>query len=62
MARQAPPSTVTPDQLNSAQQVFVEFQKMKQPFELCRKLLEGPQSPYVKFQAASCLKSGVIRD
>ena len=59
---QAPPVSITAEQLNSAQAVFVEFQKMKQPFELCRKMLEGPQSPYVKFQAASCLKSGVIRD
>ena len=59
---QAPPASVTAEQLNAAQAVFVEFQKMKQPFEVCRLLLSGQQSPYVKFQAASCLKAGVIRD
>ena len=40
----------------------MEFQKTKQPFDLCRHLLENSQTAYVKFQAASCLKNGVIRD
>src|SRR5687768_16805187 len=59
----SPPTSISADQLNAAQAVFVDFQKMKQPFELCRKILERPSSsPYVKFQAASCLRAGVIRD
>lgn len=60
---QSPTASVTQEQMNTAQSVFAEFQKAKQPFELCRTILERPSSsPYVKFQAASCLKSGIIRD
>ncbi|KAI1299341.1 Exportin-4 [Halotydeus destructor] len=58
----APPYQTSAQQLAEAQQVFMEFQKTKQPFELCRALLENTAAAYVKFQAAQCLKNGVIRD
>lgn len=60
---QAPPNLVSPQQLNDAQQVFIDFQKTKEPFEICRQILENVScSAYVKFQVATCLKNGVIRD
>lgn len=47
---------------NSAQEIFLNFQKTKNPFELCRELLEKTSNPFVLFQTGCCLKNGVIRD
>lgn len=59
---QAPPECVTYEQRNEAQQVFIDFQKTKCPFDLCKEILETTQIPFVQFQAGCCLKNGVIRD
>ncbi|RWS24976.1 Exportin-4-like protein, partial [Leptotrombidium deliense] len=58
----APPTEVNNEQRKEAQTVFIEFQKTKTPFELCRHVLETSNVVFVQFQAAACLKNGVIRD
>ncbi|CAG2100589.1 unnamed protein product [Medioppia subpectinata] len=58
----APPECVSQDQRNGAQQVFIEFQKTKCPFDLCRDILESSGVAFVQFQTGCCLKNGVIRD
>ncbi|CAG2171290.1 unnamed protein product, partial [Oppiella nova] len=47
---------------NGAQQVFIDFQKTKCPFDMCRDILESSGVPFVQFQTGCCLKNGVIRD
>ena len=50
------------NQRKEAQEVFLDFQKTKNPFILCRNILESSAHPYVKFQAGCTLKAGVTRD
>lgn len=58
----APPNLVTVEQRRAAESVFINFQKSKAPFELCRVILESSKVEYVHFQAASLLKNAVIRE
>ncbi|RWS15053.1 Exportin-4-like protein [Dinothrombium tinctorium] len=58
----AQPNEVSNEQRKEAQQIFLDFQKTKTPFELCRFILETSRVSFVQFQAAACLKNGVIRD
>lgn len=57
---QAQPDQVSPADWNNAQQVFLNFQKTKSPFDLCRELLERSTNQFVLFQVGCCLKNGVI--
>lgn len=58
----APPNFVTSEQRHAAEQVFLQLQKTKQPFDLCKVLLEESQVQYVQFQAATLLKNALIRE
>ncbi|XP_003746722.1 exportin-4 [Galendromus occidentalis] len=58
----APANLVSSEQRHAAEHVFLQLQKTKQPFDLCKVLLEESQVQYVQFQAASLLKSAVIRE
>lgn len=58
----ASPDQVSASDRNSAQEVFLNFQKTKNPFDLCRDILENSSNQFVLFQAGCCLKNGVIRD
>lgn len=42
--------------------MFLNFQKTKNPFDLCKFLLENSSNQVVLFQTGCCLKNGVIRD
>ena len=53
---------VSTEQRNEAQQIFMNFQKTKTPFELCTNIIKVSGLPYLHFQAASTLKIAVIRD
>ncbi|KAK3870310.1 hypothetical protein Pcinc_024464 [Petrolisthes cinctipes] len=58
----APPDLVTSDQRHEAEQVFLQLRNTKNPFNLCRQLLENSQVDYLLFEAASVLRVGVIRE
>lgn len=47
---------------HQAERVFLEFRTSKKPYEMCRELLEKSASEYVLFEAASLLKTGLIRE
>lgn len=58
----APPNLVTSEQRHQAESVFLEFRSTKNPYELCREILEKSTSDYVLFEGASLLKSALIRE
>ena len=54
---------VSREELKGAEEAFLRFQRTKEPFDVCRRILEsGACSPYLKYQAATCLKNSIIRD
>eukprot|EP00795_Rhopilema_esculentum_P017243 gene17243-8804_t len=61
-ALMAPPQAVTSEERHSAEQVFLEFRKTKQPYNLCRFILENCRMDYVLFEAATTLKEAVVRE
>ncbi|XP_028157129.1 exportin-4-like isoform X1 [Ostrinia furnacalis] len=58
----APPEMVSSQQRHQAESVFLEFRSTKNPYQLCRELLEKSSSDYVLFEAAGLLKSALIRE
>ncbi|CAG9787686.1 unnamed protein product [Diatraea saccharalis] len=58
----APPNMVSSEQRHQAESVFLEFRSTKNPYQLCRELLEKSTSDYVLFEAAGLLKSALIRE
>ncbi|KAG7176057.1 Exportin-4-like [Homarus americanus] len=58
----APPDLVTSEQRHEAEQVFLQLRNTKNPFNLCRQLLETSQVDYLLFEAATLLRVGVIRE
>ena len=58
----APPNLVTSEQRSSAEAVFLEFRKTKNPFTLCKVILEHCHVDYVLFEAAGLTKEGLIRE
>ncbi|XP_072932819.1 exportin-4-like [Epargyreus clarus] len=58
----APPNLVTSEQRHQAESVFLEFRSTKNPYQLCREILEKSTSDYVLFEAAGLLKSALIRE
>lgn len=53
---------VTSEQRHQAESVFLEFQSTKNPYQLCREILEKSNADFVVFEAASLLKSALIRE
>ncbi|GBP43484.1 Exportin-4, partial [Eumeta japonica] len=58
----APPNVVTSEQRHQAESVFLEFRSTKNPYQLCREILEKSSSNYVLFEAAGLLKAALIRE
>ncbi|KAJ0183373.1 hypothetical protein K1T71_001349 [Dendrolimus kikuchii] len=58
----APPNMVTSEQRHQAESVFLEFRSTKNPYQLCREILEKSTSDYVLFEAAGLIKSALIRE
>ncbi|CAF4851263.1 unnamed protein product [Pieris macdunnoughi] len=58
----APPNLVTSVQRHQAESVFLEFRNSKNPYQLCREILEKSSSDYVLFEAAGLLKTALIRE
>ena len=58
----APPNLVTSEQRSSAEAVFLEFRKTREPFGLCKIILEQCHVDYVLFEASGLIKDGLIRE
>ncbi|XP_012543865.1 exportin-4 [Bombyx mori] len=58
----APPNLVTSEQRQQAQNVFLEFRSTKNPYQLCREILEKSTTDIVLFEAAGLLKAALIRE
>ncbi|XP_049872405.1 exportin-4-like isoform X2 [Pectinophora gossypiella] len=58
----APPNLVSSEQRHQAESVFLQFRTTKNPYALCREILEKSSSDYVLFEAAGLLKSALIRE
>ncbi|XP_032516435.2 exportin-4-like [Danaus plexippus] len=58
----APPNLVTSEQRHQAESVFLEFRSTKNPYQLCREILEKSSSDYVLFEAAGLIKTALIRE
>ncbi|XP_052755265.1 exportin-4-like [Galleria mellonella] len=58
----APPNVVSSEQRRQAESVFLEFRNTKNPYELCRDILEKSSSDQVRFEAAGLIKSALIRE
>ncbi|XP_048485635.1 exportin-4 [Plutella xylostella] len=58
----APPNLVSSEQRHQAESVFMEFRSTKNPYQLCREILEKSSSDYVLFEAAGLLKTALIRE
>lgn len=50
------------EQRHQAESVFLEFRSTKNPYQLCREILEKSSSDYVLFEAAGLLKAALIRE
>lgn len=53
---------VTSEQRHQAESVFMEFRSTKNPYQLCREILEKSTSDYVLFEAAGLIKTALIRE
>ncbi|XP_026733701.1 exportin-4-like [Trichoplusia ni] len=58
----APPNLVTSEQRHQAEAIFLQFRSTKNPYQLCRDILEKSTSDYVLFEAAGLLKAALIRE
>lgn len=58
----APPNCVTNDQRHAAEEVFMNFRKVKSPLGLCKCILDASTSDLVLFEAAGLLKDSLIRE
>ncbi|XP_060801422.1 exportin-4-like [Amyelois transitella] len=58
----APPNLVSSQQRHQAESVFLEFRNTKNPYQLCREILEKSNSDQVRFEAAGLIKSALIRE
>jgi len=61
-ALMAPPQAITSEERHAAENVFLEFRKTKQPYSICRHILENCQVDYVLFESATTLKEAIIRE
>ncbi|VVC87758.1 unnamed protein product [Leptidea sinapis] len=58
----APPNLVNSEQRHQAESVFMEFRSTKNPYQLCREILEKSSSGYVLFEATGLIKSALVRE
>ena len=58
----AAPNLVTTEQRHNAEEVFLNFRKLKYPYKLCRQILETNTNDYIIFEAVGLIKIALIRE
>jgi len=58
----APPMAVSKDERLNAEQLFLSFRKTRNPYEMCKKILQSSKEDYVLFEAATTIKEAIIRE
>lgn len=53
---------MTSEQRKNAEEVYINFQKSKAPYNLCREVFETSTVDFVLFQTAGLLKNAIIRE
>lgn len=58
----APPGAVSTEERHNAEQLFLQYRKTKNPYDLCQKILQTCKVDYVLFEAATTIKEAIIRE
>ena len=58
----APPSAVSSEERHKAEEMFIQFRKTRNPYVMCKEILETCKVDYVLFEAATTIKEAVIRE
>ena len=58
----APPMAVSAEDRQKAEQMFIQFRKTRNPYEICKKIVETCKVDYVLFEAATTMKDAIIRE
>lgn len=53
---------VSNEDRTKAQDIFLQFQHTKGPFDLCREILETSTNNFVLYQVGGCLKNAIVRE
>lgn len=53
---------MTSEQRHQAESVFLEFRSTKNPYQLCREILEKSTTDCVLFEGAGLIKTALIRE
>ncbi|EDV24587.1 uncharacterized protein TRIADDRAFT_56536 [Trichoplax adhaerens] len=58
----SPPNQVSGEDYRTAEKIFLSFRRAKQPYSICKYMLENSSNTYVHFQAASTIKEAIVRE
>lgn len=58
----APPNAVSNEERQKAEQYLIEFRKTRNPYDVCKTILETCKNDYVLFEAVTTIKLAIIRE